>query len=67
MYDFNRGTLDMELAGRTLYVAHDDANKPRSSSYKNNSEVKYFKYFTNAVATLDEIDKLADCSKDKCA
>jgi len=53
------------LKDRTLYAGHDIPNKYHSS-YKNTCEVKYVKYFANAIADLDEIKEHSDCSKDKC-
>jgi len=38
-----------------------------AKSYKNNCEVKYFKYFANSVCTGDEVKRHAKCMDiDKC-
>jgi len=43
----------MSLKDLTLYAGHDVPNN-WSGSYKNNCDVKYVKYFNNAVCSLKE-------------
>jgi len=56
----------MELDGKKFWVGHDNANKKFTSSYMNNCEVRYFKYFNGAVCNNSEMDKHSDCSDDGC-
>jgi len=57
----------MNLNGLTIYAGHDNANAPYSSSYVNNCDVKYFKYFANSICSDAEISTHRDCSADGCA
>jgi len=43
----------MNLEGHTLFAGHDGSNKKMYSGYYNNCEVKYVKYFNNAICTME--------------
>jgi len=53
-HNWNKGQYDMELNGKTLWAGHNDANKRFSGSYNNSCDVKYVKFFVNAVCTMEE-------------